>query len=527
MAALRPWWCWSVVIGWCLAVPVGAEETVAQRIDAIIAQSAGGPLAERTNDYEFCRRLTLDLYGRIPTVSELEAFVADPAADKREKLVETLLASPEFARHMRDVWHVMLMERLGEHPEWLTFLETAFAENRPWPQFAQQILYPQTEDEKLRGAGLFFSKRLENYGQNPVDLPGLTRDVGRFFLGVDLQCAQCHDHLFIDDYRQVDFQGLHTFVSHLTIRQDVKFPAVAEKVIEKKTDFMSVFIKEPKQTGPRLPFQSEVEIVVFAKGEEFAIAPDKATKFPGQPKFSPLQILSESLPTLENPWFVRNAVNRWWWLLMGRGLVHPLDLTHAGNPPSHPEVLELLAREFCEHQGDVRWLIKTLVQTDTYQRSSRLPTTDGTQPPAADRFAVAIERPLSAEQLADSMWRATGHEEPAPDDVRKLFTGAFANPPREPEGDFAPSVKAALYLSHSAKVLEWVQAAPERMELTKGDGEFSNRLDRIWKTVLSRPADAEEIAAAVALRAQLADDATACRQVIWALLNTTEFCLNH
>lgn len=526
MPTLRAKW-FGFVVAWCLTAPALAQESVSQQIDAAIVQAAGGPVADKTNDYEFCRRITLDLHGRIPTVSELEAFVADAASEKRAKLVDTMLASPEFARHMRDVWHVMLMERLGEHPEWLTFLETAFAENRPWPLVVRQILNPNPDEEQVRGAGLFLAKRLENYGQNPVDLPGLTRDVGRFFLGVDLQCAQCHDHLFIDDYRQVDFQGLHTFVSHLTLRQDVKFPAVAEKVIEKKTDFMSVFIKEPRQTGPRLPFQSEVEIVVFAKGEEFAVPPDRTTKFPGQPKFSPLQILAESLPTLENPWFVKNAVNRWWWLLMGRGLVHPLDLAHAGNPPSHPEVLDLLAREFREHQGDVRWLIKTLVLTDTYQRSSRMPAGEESMRPAPDRFAVALERPLSPEQLADSLWRATGHDEPASDDVRKLFVGAFANPPREPEGDFAPSVKAALYLSHNTKVLDWVKTAPEQMQLTTGDGDFASRLDRVWKTVLSRPADPEELAAAGELRSRSADDLTAYRQVIWALLNSTEFCLNH
>ena len=227
---------------------------------------------------------------------------------------------------MREAFHVQLMERAGEHEEWTRFLEQSFAANKPWDQLVREILNPNADDEATRGAAYFLTKRLENYGQQPVDLPGLTRDVGRLFLGVGLQCAQCHDHLFIDDYKQIDFQGLHTFVSHTTIRQDVKFPAVAEKLVDKKTEFMSVFVKVAKATGPRLPFGTEVDVPTFAKGEELALAADKNSKSPGKPKFSPLAILAEQLPTASNTQFARNIVNRLWWQMLGRGLVHPLDL---------------------------------------------------------------------------------------------------------------------------------------------------------------------------------------------------------
>lgn len=505
---------------------VGADEQIADRIDAIIAAQAGTEVAPQTDDFAYCRRVYLDLAGRIPSMAELVAFVNDSAQDKRGQLVERLLTSPEFVTHMRDVWNVQWMERMGDHPEWLAFLEHSFRENRPWQEVTRQILHPDEESELLRGAAYFYTRRLDKYGQNPVDLPGLTRDVGRLFLGVDLQCAQCHDHLFIDDYLQLDFQGLHAFVSHLTIRQDVSFPAVAEQLVDKKTDFMSVFLKEPRQTGPRLPFGEETEIVVFAKGEEFVVPPDRKTRFPGQPKYSPLEHLASSLPTLENPRFVRNAVNRWWWLLMGRGLVHPLDLTHAGNPPSHPEVLDLLAAEFVAHQGDIRWLIKTLTATETYQRSSRLPQAESTRMPHPDRFAVALEKPLSAEQLASSVWQATGQADVPTKEIRQRFVTAFASPPREPELDFAPSVKAALFLSHDEQVLSLTQTAPEKLSLSTA-ADFSAQLDIVWKTVLSRPATPEEIAAAESLRSRSGNDTQATSQIIWALINSTEFCLNH
>ncbi len=359
----------SIVLGsvcWLstTALADDASMSVAARVDQLITSQAGQPVAPVLDDSGFCRRVTLGFAGRIPSTDELRAFLVDERADKRLRMVDHLLASPEYARRLRDLFHVVLMERLGEHEEWSQFLETSFAANVPWDRFVRQILLPNPDDQAQRGAAFYLTKRLENYGQQPVDLPGLTRDVGRMFLGVDLQCAQCHDHLFVDDYKQVDFQGLHTFLSHTFIRQDVKFPAVGEKLLDKKTDFMSVFIKEPKQTGPRLPFGTEVEVAVFAKGEEFATPPDKGTKFPGQPKFSPLKILSEQLPTAANERFVRNGVNRFWWVLFGRGLVHPLDLAHSANPPSHPEVLDLLAQEFVVHQFDVKWLLRELALTD-------------------------------------------------------------------------------------------------------------------------------------------------------------------
>ena len=454
----------------CLLTSAAAfgNEAVHEKLDQLIEASAGATVAPVAEDAEFLRRVFLDFAGRIPSVAEAREFLGDSSQDKRTALIDRLLASPDYPRRMREAWHVQLMERAGEHEEWTRFLEASFAANKPWDKMVREILNPNPIDETTRGAAFFLTKRLENYGQQPVDLPGLTRDVGRLFLGIDLQCAQCHDHLFIEDYKQVDFQGLHTFVSHLTIRNDVKFPAIAEKVVDKKTEFMSVFVKHARATGPRLPFGTEFDVPTFAKGEEFAVAPDRKLNFPGKPKFSPLAILSEQLPIPSNSQFVRNIVNRLWRQMLGRGLVHPLDLHHGGNPPTHPEILNLLATEFVAHQFDMKWLLRELALTRTYQRSSMLPS-GLEQEPRPESYVVAIEKPLSAEQLLWSILQATGvlpkyqaipqtdgttKPNPQFEELKKRFVSAFANPPRDPEGDFAPSVKAALFLSNDARVLE-------------------------------------------------------------------------
>src|SRR5262249_37489944 len=149
-----------------------------------------------------------------------------------------------YPERMRDAFHGLLMERLGDHPEWSKYLVKSFAANKPYDLLAREVLRAAPRDESVRGAAFFYAKRLENYGQNPVDYAGLTRDVGRLFLGKDLRCAQCHDHLFIGDYKQRDFQGLLAFFQNAYL-QDGAYPTVGERPTAKKLPFMSVFKKVP------------------------------------------------------------------------------------------------------------------------------------------------------------------------------------------------------------------------------------------------------------------------------------------
>jgi hypothetical protein len=514
-----------------------ADDPLHVRIDAQIAAKANGrPAAGRTDDAEFLRRISLDLTGQIPTAGDARNFLADAAPDKREKVINAFLAGNDYPRRMTEAMHVMLMERNGDHPEWAKFLQTAFEKNKPWDQIVREILYPNPDDETARGAAFFWTKRLEHYGENPVDLPGLTRDVGRLFLGLDLQCAQCHDHLFIDDYKQVDFQGLFAFVSHTTIRSDVKFPAVAEPLVQKKLAFASVFKKVKQETGPRLPFGTEVEIVMPAQGEEYEFPPDKSKNFPGVPKFSPLKVLAAQLPRSDNPLFTKNIVNRLWFLMMGRGIVHPLDLHYAGNPPSHPELLDLLAQEFAAQQFDIKWLLLELALTETYQRSSLLP--EGIEDLPAEGFLVANEKPLSAEQLLRSVLQATGEwprvlPNPAEtaefDKVRERFVKAFANPPREPETQFAPSVKAALFILNDAVVLGWLKPQGGNLvERLAGMTDPATLADELYLSVLSRLPSAEERADVAAyVEKHAAERPKALGQLVWSLLASTEFSVNH
>lgn len=540
-----------------------ADPSLPIEIDRLIEARADGvtfsPLA---GDAEFLRRVYLDLAGRIPTIDEANAFLSDELPERRNRLIDSLLVGRDYPRRMQELFHVMLMERRGEHEEWTKFLRTAFEQNKPWHTIARAILKPDAENEDLRGAAFFVTQRLVKEGaMAPVDVPGLTRDVGRLLAGVDLQCAQCHDHLTIPHYSQQDFQGLHMIFENVQARRDVKFPALEEKVMLAKKEFKSVFEQVALQTGPVVPGGSEVEIPVFEKGEEFLVPPDRKKRTLGVPKFSPLRELATGLATGENDVFTKNIVNRLWFVMMGRGLVEPLDLQHADNPPSHPELLQLLATEFATHDFDIRWLLGELARTKTYQRSSRIA---GSAEPPLESFAVSIEKRVSAEQLFWSMGIATGRFEAVrrslhnnavaakkSDDklsrideatleelvgqsgelksTLKDFQTNFGNSPKEPETEFAPSVKGALYLMHEDRVQKCLSPTAGTLiaDLEK-EPDDKAAVNHLFLAVLTRRATDEERTVLLAfLKENKNRRSAALASVAWAMLTSTEFMVNH
>ena len=521
-----------------------------ERIDQIVESASEIPAGPLADDAEFARRVWLDFAGTVPTAGEVRKFLDDNSADKRSKLIDRLLASPEYPQRMRDAFDVMLMERRGTNKWWSTYLENSFAANKPWDQMAREILHGDSSKKELHGAAFFYTQRLTSYGQNPVDYPGLTRDIGRLFLGQDLKCAQCHDHLFVDDYSQLDFQGLFAFTQETFVQKNTKYPALGEKLLVSKREFASVFDPTKFQTGPRVPDGKEIAIPKFEKGEEYLVAPDKKKRTPGVPKFSPRKLLAEQLASREVTAFGQNSVNRLWFLLMGRGIVNPLDLSHADNPPSHPELLELLSREFAANDYNIKWLFREIALSRTYQRSSRLPDS-GNPPP--ESFLVHVGKPLSAEQLTSSVLQVTGdladtqlsgeqsdpkkadrdkaagHKPLDPTKVLAEFRKAFAAPAMQAETEFRPSVKAALFMCNSDMLHDLLATRPGRtVERLTQISDASHLAGELYLTVLSRRPVAEETAEVAEYLASRSDDRPrAVANLVWSLLASTEFCLNH
>jgi hypothetical protein len=529
-----PIWFFLILI---LRQSVAAEPSLHEQIDALIdAKLTSKVVSRQSDDYEFVRRVYLDFVGRIPTLAEIDSFIANKALDKRKLLIVQLVNSPSYSKQMANTFHIHFMERLGDNAEWMKYLEESFKKNKGWNVMAKEILRGVNSKEDLKGANFFFSKRLENYGQNPVDYSALTRDVGRLFLGKDFRCAECHDHLFIDEYKQADFKGLFAFFQNAYLA-DAKAGIVGEKLTVKKTEFMSVFKKEKKEIAPKIPGMAEVAIPEFKKGEEFLVPADPKKKILGVPKFSPLEKLSEQLPSQENADFSKNIVNRTWFMMMGRGLVHPLDLHHAGNPPSHPELLALLAKEFSAHQFDFKWLLTELANTKVYQRSSKVDM--GKTPEALALFATAIEKRLSAEQLLASILVASGrygklerkggNEPEMPDALKVKFAKAFANAARDPEDEIAFSLKAALFLLNDEAVLGLLKPEADNTVADLAKMKPDNvMIEKAYLAILSRkPAPQETMDALEFLSKPVSVGEIGVKNLVWALLASSEFNLNH
>lgn len=504
-------------------------QTLHEIIDREIEQSAAESFSLPADDAEFLRRISLDFAGMPPSAAEAREFLADQDPAKREKLLNCLLDSEAWPRRMQEVMTSMLLERRSDtnisDREWEKYLRESFAANKPWDKLVSELLFSEPSENSAPPNAKFFLVT----GRNDPQL--ITADVARIFLGRDIACAQCHDHPTVPDFTQADYFGLFTFLQ--------------ETPDKGRTEFESVFLPGKKTTGPRLPGGPEVQIPSFEKSQA-----EEAKKY------RPRLLLSAELPRAGDELFVRNSVNRFWFLLMGRGLVHPLQLHHSGNPPSHPALLMALADDFVQHEFDVKYLLREIALSRAYQRSSQLPT--GLQPEDVppESFRTAIQKPLLPEQMAWSVMQSTGvlaallaapvpekseflynnyingRIENAPDnfpDAMALFVGVFANPPGEAEVEFSTSMGHALFLMNERLILNWLQPTPgtlvERVAKLTDQEQIAEEL---YLSILTRMPTAEEQGEVTMHLGQFPNRRVeSIGELAWALLASAEFRVNH
>ncbi len=530
------------VLAWSPAL-LFAEIPLHQRIDQAIAAAQpdfAHRVAAPASDAELLRRIYLDLIGTIPSADQAREFLKDTSPNKRPALIDRLLASPEHARHFADVLDVMLMERRRDkhvpHAAWLEYLRTSVAANKPWDELVREILSSDGAEEKTRPAAKFY---LEREAEPNV----LTRDISRLFLGTDLQCCQCHDHPRIDDYKQQHYYGLFAFLSRTSLVVDAKLKkAVLSEKADGEVTFQSVFDpdKVTKSTGPRLPEGPPLKEPAVEKGKEYLVAP--APRGRAVPRFSRRALLGPALANADNKQFNRNIANRLWALMMGRGLVHPLDLDHSTNPPSHPELLKLLADDIAARKFDMRGFLRELALSQTYQRSSAQPSAGKEAEPAS--YTVALLKPLTPEQLAWSLMQATGLTDAERRALGKKadeaalytrlaanvtpFVKTFGGPAGQPQ-EFDARLEQALFLANGPTVRGWLTPRPGNLidrlaRLTNVDA----LAEELYVSVLTRLPSAEERKEVADFLASHSGDRTAALQdVAWALLASAEFRFNH
>jgi hypothetical protein len=510
------------------------ERPLRQIIDAEIKaawQSHSIKPAGRADDATFLRRIFLDLVGTIPTETEAKQFLVDADSAKREKLIDKLLADQRYAIQQANVWDQVLFGRNPANGDatrkrdgfkkWLT---DQFAKNQAYDHWVRDLLLAEQA-----GSELYYVQ----YRNQPEDA---TVAISRIFLGVQLQCARCHDHPF-ENWSQKDFYGMAGFLVRLVVFEEGTGEKRKFTVAEKSTGEVlfsgAVKDQKPGQKGepvkPKLLNGSTLDEPALPK--DFKEPNFAATKSLPKPKFSRKEKLVEWLVDLKNPYFARAVCNRVWSQFMGRGLVHPVDDLSEKNRPSHPELFQLMTDQLVARKFDLKWLIRELVNSEAYQLASSGPSAEA----APHWFERARVRPLSVEEMMSSLRIATRVDADAktpgakPAYIGEEYFAIYFGEPTNGLGEFQGRLSEHLFMNNSEHVQRVIRRKKGNLADLLSDNKepFESRVDRLFLSVLTRLPTDEQRARFVKHLKLDAKTEPLIEEAIWVLLNTSEFRFNH
>jgi hypothetical protein len=497
----------------CADERAAARATMIARIDELVAariKAAGFEPAARSSDEEFVRRVYLDVTGAIPRVAEAREFLADSREDKRARLIDKLLDSPGHASHLANTWRTIMLpgglnlEQVNQVVGVQNWLRQRFLENRRYDDLVAELLVASDGGEA--GPALYYT----SLDVAPEKLAGST---ARIFLGLQIECAQCHDHPH-DHWRQKDFWGYAAFFARL--RQPEMNPVQRGRAR----------LIDLEEGEVKLPDKEEIVLPKFPDGDS-----------PGEKELGTRrEQLAVWMASRDNPYLARAGSNRVWWHLFGRGLVEPVDDIGRQNQPSHPQLLDELTRYFIATGFDLRELYRTLTNTDAYQRTS-VWASEPLPPP--ELYVHVPVKTLTAEQLYDSVNRVLHRRpqsmmpnvvSPLVDPQRQAFIAKVQSSGRN-FLEYQAGVLQALALLNGNDLSEATDPnrSPLLGSLAAPFFTDDDRLATLFLATYSRQPTAAELDIC---RAQLAKYSESDRprgysDVLWALLNSAEFALNH
>jgi hypothetical protein len=514
---------------------------LAGKIDKHLAaawEKVGLKPAPPASDAEFLRRVTLDLAGRIPSVAELRAFLRDKDPNKRKKAVERLLKSPRHVSHFTNVFRSWMLPEASASfqarflvPGFEAWVRGQLSDNVPYDKMVRDLLTAPVgpQQGQFGFAGGQASNPSAFYIAKEVKAENVAASAARLFLGVRLECAQCHDHPFAKWEKQ-QFWQFAAFFSGMRRQNQGDFAVPGQETANRR------------------------EIAIPGTGRTIKAKFLDGSEPKWKDKESTRKTLADWITAPANPYFARATVNRMWQYFFGNGLVEPVDeMIGTDSKPSHPELLDELAKEFAAHQFDLKFLMRALTASRAYQLSS-IRTAAGQDDPKL--FACMPLRGLTAEQIYDSVVQATGFKEGnlvlAQPVVLSPFGGGsredFVNKFSEQNGkatDFQSSILQALVLMNGKLIESATSLENSETLLAVVDNPFMNtqeRIETLYLAALSRPPRAKELTRMVkfveaAAGEEGGEEATeeqrerrykqGLADVFWALLNSGEFLLNH
>lgn len=515
-----------------------AVETVIDHyVDALLAADKVEPAAQ-VDDLNLLRRVMLDLAGRIPTTVEAKQFHDDQSQTKRQALVDRLLASPDFAFHHRNELDRELLPNNRGDGDFRKYLLWAAQQNRSWNQMFEDMVVGDESDEYQKAGMQFLRTRIGS-----VD--DLTNDTSILFFGVNVSCAQCHDHPLADDWKQDHYFGMQSFFSRTYLTKskmlaekfygDVKFKTT--KGVEKQARFM--FLNGSVSDEPDRALSDDERKKL---DEEVKTLQKDDNAKPRKPDFSPRsELVKLALNEEGASFFARNIANRVWNRLFGQGIVHPPDQLHSGNPASHPQLLKWLARDLRTHDYDLKRLIRGITLSRAYSRSSRWEK--DSEAPATYYFATAQPRILTPRQYSISLFIASQNpphwEQWAtkpPEDWAKereqleQRTDGWFRMFEPPTANYQVPVDEALLFSNSSQIQDDLlrDSADRLLGHLKGIDDLSEAIDAAFWAIVSRPStDVEKQSIGEYLKSRSEDRSAAMKQVLWALLSGPEVRFNY
>ncbi len=490
------------------------------------------PVAE---DHEWCRRVYLDLTGRIPTATELERFLNDKRPERERRLVDRLLETPEFAMNWATRWTNLLVGRSPnervDRLALLKYLRTSIAKNNPWSLVVSDLISAKG-DPKKNGPANFLVAHLNNQA-----VPA-TAFVARTLLGTQIQCAQCHRHPFYETTQQ-QFWELNSFFKQAKVVSSSQMPAGMNKG-------QGTYLLTDKKIGGPTYYETRSGLmqVAYPRFNGQKVSDDKSV--------SRRQELAKLLVEGDDPLIAQSFVNRTWSHFFGYGFTLPIDDIGPHNPPSHPELFNILSRSFVASDYDIKRLVRWICLSKPYRLSSQsIPqnkqdTPQWGEPPA---FAHMYFKPLSPEQLYNSLIEISGNYPRSTSEWNQhiaareawvlQFVDSLDNDENDESNHFQGTITQALMMMNGELIDQTISPDSNSLtaDLLKRSGSDLDKFEAVCLSILSRKPKPNEIVFFRKMIHQLRGLnnpverkqrlAGQLEDVMWAYLNSSEFIINH
>jgi hypothetical protein len=510
-------------------IPLGADTSQMPAPNNLVDEAVfaklkvlGIPPSQLSDDATFLRRVYIDICGTLPTAEQARTFLADADPHKRDKLIDELLDSPEYADYFANKWNLVLRNKKRQAQDtqgtyaFYQWIWNSLYDNKPYDQFVREIL--TAAGDQSYSPPVIWYREVDEINEQ-------VEDTAQLFLGLRIQCARCHHHPF-EKWSQDDYYGFSAFFSRVGRKN---LAGSANPQLREKR----IFHNEGQATAQN-PRTGQSLKPAGLGSAAFDIPPDQ----------DPRSYLADWMADPNNPFFAKAVVNRYWKHFFSRGIVEPEDDMRETNPPSNPELLENLSQSFIASGFDLKELVRTICRSKTYQLSS-LPNDYNLKD--KQNFSRYYPKRLTAEVLYDGFHQVTGTTQnysgqpigtralQLPDPaVGPYFLKVFG----QPQGDTAcecersqeANLAQSLHLLNSQEVQSKISDGRGRAALLANDKdrEHEYRIKELYRWVYSREPESDELAIALShIAKHEKDPKIAYEDILWALVNTKEFLFNH